>query len=140
MRFGAITMNKGFAWGPFSKRQKQLLTWWMPSSPHANKDMVIATGAIRSGKTIAMIDSFITWSLATHENKNFIIAGRSMGALKRNVLSPMFQILIAKQIPYTYHRADNYMTIGSNTYYCFGAANEASGRTPGIDSSRLTPG
>src|SRR5690606_11211584 len=40
--------------------------------------------------------------------------------------SPMFQILVAKQIPYTYHRADNYITIGSNTYYCFGAVNEAS--------------
>lgn len=125
MRSGVV-MNKGFEWKPFSLRQKQLLTWWMPSSPHANKDMVIATGAIRSGKTVAMIDSFITWSLVAHENKNFIIAGRSMGALKRNVLSPMFQILVAKQIPYTYHRADNYITIGSNTYYCFGAANEAS--------------
>lgn len=49
-----------------------------------------------------MIDSFITWSLYAFENVIFIIAGKSMGALKRNVLKPMFQILAAKNIPYLY--------------------------------------
>lgn len=31
-------------------------------SPHADKDIVIANGAIRSGKTIACICSFMRWS------------------------------------------------------------------------------
>ncbi|WPS86215.1 hypothetical protein SMD22_17040 [Brevibacillus halotolerans] len=54
-----------------------------------------------------MIDSFITWSLAKHRHQNFIVAGKSMGALKRNVLEPMFQILTAKGIDYHYHRSEN---------------------------------
>lgn len=116
-----------FKFQPFSRKQKQLLSWWTDASPYKDYDMVIAEGAIRSGKTIACIDSFITWSLAKHRDQNFIIAGRSMGALKRNVLEPMFQILTAKGIDYHYHRSENpHVIIGTNTYYLFGASNEAS--------------
>ncbi|WP_238544576.1 PBSX family phage terminase large subunit [Geomicrobium sp. JCM 19037] len=88
--------------------------------------MLIADGAIRSGKTISCIDSFVTWSLSSFENETFIIAGRSMGALKRNVLQPLFQILAAKGLGYQYNRSENFFVVGSNTYYCFGASNEAS--------------
>lgn len=116
-----------FIFKPFSRKQKKLLMWWTDKSPYKDYDMIIAEGAIRSGKTIACIDSFITWSLAKHRNKNFIIAGKSMGALKRNVLGPMFQILAAKGIEYHYHRSgDPYILIGTNTYYLFGANNESS--------------
>ncbi|MBA4535443.1 PBSX family phage terminase large subunit [Brevibacillus halotolerans] len=122
-------MKKGgarFQFQPFSRKQKKLLTWWTNKSPYRDYDIVIADGSIRSGKTIAMIDSFLMWSLSTFQNQTFIIAGKSMGALKRNVLEPMFQILNAKGIAYFYHRSDHYITIGSNIYYCFGANNEAS--------------
>lgn len=116
-----------FRFKTFSRKQKKLLMWWTDNSPYKDHDMIIAEGAIRSGKTIAMIDSFITWSLAKHRNQNFIIAGKSMGALKRNVLEPMFQILTAKKIDYHYHRSENpHIIIGSNTYYLFGASNESS--------------
>lgn len=116
-----------FRFQPFSRKQKKLLMWWTDNSRYKDYDMVIAEGAIRSGKTVACIDSFITWSLDKHRNQNFIIAGRSMGALKRNVLEPMFQILTAKGIEYHYHRSENpHVIIGTNTYYLFGASNEAS--------------
>lgn len=116
-----------FKFKPYSRKQKKVLAWWADNSRHWNKDMIIAEGAIRSGKTIAMIDSFITWSLAKHRDQNFIIAGKSMGALKRNVLEPMFKILVAKGIDYHYHRSENpHIIIGTNTYYLFGANNESS--------------
>ena len=116
-----------FKFQPFSLKQKKLLAWWTDGSPYKDYDMVIAEGAIRSGKTISMIDSFITWSLAKHRHQNFIVAGKSMGALKRNVLEPMFQILTAKGIYYHYNRSENpHVVIGTNTYYLFGANNEAS--------------
>lgn len=118
--------NAAFKFLPFSIKQKKVLTWWTKGSPYKNFDMLICDGSVRSGKTVAMIDSYITWSLATFKDENFIIAGRSMGALKRNVIQPMLQILTAKGIPYRYHRSDHYITIGSNIYYCFGANNEAS--------------
>lgn len=116
-----------FKFRPFSLKQKKLLMWWTDKSPYRNHDMIICHGSIRSGKTVAMIDSFITWSLAKHRYQNFIIAGKSMGALKRNVLEPMFKILIAKGIDYHYHRSENpHVSIGTNTYYLFGANNETS--------------
>lgn len=122
----ATRSNAAFQWQPFSRKQKQLLTWWMPQSPYRDYDIVISDGAIRSGKTVAGIDSFITWSLHTFRGQNFIVSGKSIGALKRNVLRPMFQMLAAKGIPYRYNRSEGFIEIGSNTYYTFGANNEAS--------------
>ncbi len=116
-----------FRFKPFSVKQKKVLTWWLEGSPYADYDGIICDGSIRSGKTIAMIDGFLTWSLATFENERFILAGKSMGALKRNVLTPMFEILAAKGIDYTYIRSeDPRIEIGSNTYYLFGAVHDKS--------------
>lgn len=117
---------KAFKFKPFSTKQRRLLNWWRDGSPYKDFDIVIADGAIRSGKTIAMICSFLQWSMENFQGEDFIIAGKSIGALKRNVLKPMFQILRAWGIPYDYNRSDNFVIIGSNTYYCFGANNEAS--------------
>lgn len=118
--------TKAFEFKPFSLKQKKLLFWWEESSPHKDKDIVIADGAIRSGKTIAMICSFLRWSMKNFQGENFILAGKSIGALKRNVLKPMFQVLVAWGIQYEYNRSENFIIVGSNTYYCFGANNEAS--------------
>ncbi|RKX53695.1 MAG: PBSX family phage terminase large subunit [Thermotoga sp.] len=118
--------NKEFEFKPFSRKQKQLLFWWTEDSPHKDKDTVIADGSIRSGKTIAMIASFLMWSQYTFSGEDFILAGKTIGALKRNVIKPMLQILNTWQWEYKYNRSENYIIIGSNTYYMFGANNEAS--------------
>ncbi len=116
-----------FEFKPFSEKQKKLLTWWMDSSPFKDYDTVICDGSIRSGKTVAMIISFLLWSLAKYDFENFIIAGKSMGALKRNVLEPLFKIITAKGLDYSYVRTENpHIIIGSNKYYLFGASTEAS--------------
>lgn len=115
-----------FRFLPFSKKQKKVLTWWLPESPVSDYDMIIADGSIRSGKTISMIDSFVTWAQYSFDGQAFIIAGRSMGSLKRNIIRPMLQILSAKGLKYEYNRSENVIKIGGNEYYCFGAANEAS--------------
>lgn len=117
---------KSFKFKSFSKKQKQLLYWWEDGSKYKNYDIVLADGAIRSGKTIAMICSFLRWSQSNHNGEDFIIAGKSIGALKRNVIKPMQQILDAWGWNYTYNRSENFITISSNTYYLFGANNEAS--------------
>lgn len=107
------------------------MTWWIPNSPFEHADGVIAEGAIRSGKTVAMIMGFLFWSLLTYgrgEGENFIIAGKSMGALKRNVLGPMFQILQALGISYYYNRSSEapHVVIWSNIYYLFAGHDERS--------------
>lgn len=89
-------------------------------------DIMIADGSIRSGKTIACICSFLQWSQETYSGEAFIIAGKTIGALKKNVIKPMLQILTAWEWEYEYNRSENYIEIGGNTYYMYDASNEAS--------------
>ena len=82
---------------------------------------MLADGAIRSGKTISMILSFLQWSLTTFRDRDFIIAGVTGGALRRNVLSPMFRILETYGVPYEWKRTEAKVIIGTNSYHLFGA-------------------
>jgi PBSX family phage terminase large subunit len=116
-----------FKFQPFSPKAKKVLTWWTPKSPVHDYDGIILDGAIRSGKTIPAIVSFVQWSYHSFTDQNFIIAARSMGALKRNILGPMFKILKSLKIPYRYVRGeDPHVLIGTNRYYLFGGSTEAS--------------
>lgn len=116
-----------FRFKPFSDQQKRLMHWWRPGLRSAEYDYVIADGAIRSGKTIACIIGFLVWSQEMHSGQSFILAGKTMGALKKNVIRPMLQILEAWGWPYTYIRSgtDARIEIGSNVYYLYGANTEA---------------
>lgn len=117
---------KPFVFRPFSLKQQRLLNWWREGSPVNSCDIVLADGSIRSGKTIAMICSFLIWSQSTYQDEVFIIAGQTIGALKRNVIKPMLQILETWGWKYDFNRSENYISIGTNTYYLFGASTEAS--------------
>ena len=59
---GVLTKVQVFKFQPFSRRQKQVLTWWLPNSPVKDYDGIIADGAIRSGKTVCMSLSFVFWA------------------------------------------------------------------------------
>ena len=94
----------------------------------AESNYVVADGSIRSGKTIACIIGFLTWSQEMFSGQSFILAGKTMSALKRNVVRQMQQILEAWGWPYEYIRSGSEarLEIGSNTYYLYGANTEAS--------------
>ena len=117
-----------FDFKPFSEQQRRLIHWWRPMAMSSENDIVIADGAIRSGKTIAMIIGFLTWSQEMFSGQSFILAGKTMGALKKNVVRPMLQMLEAWGWPYEYVRSgtDARIEIGTNTYYLYGASTEAS--------------
>ena len=121
-----LKKNKAFQFKPFSPKQLKLLNFWRDGSPFKDCDVVIADGSIRSGKTIADICSFLQWSQESFEGESFILAGKTMGALKRNVVKPMLQILTAWGWSYNYNRSENFIEIGTNIYYLFGANTEAS--------------
>ncbi len=106
---------------PFSRRQQQCLLWWREGSGHEHCRIMLADGAIRSGKTVAMIFSFLEWSLTRFSHQDFIVAGVTAGALKRNVLEPMFRILDTFRVPWTLKRTEGKILIGSNAYHIFGA-------------------
>lgn len=117
-----------FDFKPFSEKQRKLIHWWRPAAKTSENNYVIADGSIRSGKTIACIVGFLTWSQEMFSGESFILAGKTMGALKKNVVRPMLQIMEAWGWAYTYIRSgtDARIEIGTNTYYLYGANNEAS--------------
>lgn len=117
-----------FNFKPFSEQQKRLIHWWRPVARTSVNNYVIADGSIRSGKTIAMIIGFLTWSQEMFSGESFILAGKTMGALKKNVIRPMIQMLEAWGWSYDYIRSgtDARIEIGANTYYLYGANTEAS--------------
>lgn len=116
-----------FDFKPFSDQQRRLIHWWRPTAKPSANNYVIADGSIRSGKTIACIIGFLTWSQTMFSGQSFILAGKTMGALKKNVVRPMLQMLEAWGWPYEYIRSgtDARLEIGSNTYYLYGASTEA---------------
>ncbi len=117
-----------FKFFPFSEQQRRLIHWWRPMLRTSENNYMIADGSIRSGKTIAGIIGFLTWSQECFSGQSFILAGKTMGALKKNVVRPMLQMLEAWGWPYTYIRSgtDARVEIGTNTYYLYGANTEAS--------------
>lgn len=120
----------GFRFSPFSKKQKQLLTWWLPQSGVSDKDGIIADGAIRSGKTVSMALSFVIWAMETFNGQNFGMCGKTIGAFRRNVLTVMKQMLLSRGYKLTDHRADNLIEITrgkvTNYFYIFGGKDERS--------------
>lgn len=119
---------KGFKFKPFSKKQRQLMYWWCAESPRSGKKIVIADGAVRSGKTIAMICGFFLWSLHSFDGEAFILAGKTVGALKKNVVQPALQILTAWGLPYHYVSSGDEarIEVKGNVYYMYDAHNERS--------------
>ena len=117
-----------FDFKPFSDQQKRLIHWWRPGVSVAENNYIVVDGSIRSGKTIACIIGFLTWSQEMFSGQSFILAGKTMGALKKNVIRPMLQILEAWGWPYEYIRSgtDARIEIGANSYYLYGANTEAS--------------
>lgn len=119
-----------FKFKPFSKKQRMLLNWWCPGSPVKDKDGIIADGAIRSGKTIAMSLSFVIWAMFTFNGQNFGMCGKTIGSFRRNVLFWLKLMLKARGYKVEDHRADNLVIVRrkgiENYFYIFGGKDERS--------------
>ncbi len=132
----AITLRKKiingtvFKFQKFSKKQKKVLNWWCDNSPVKNMDGIIADGAIRSGKTVSMSLSFVIWAMTRFNGQNFIMAGKTVGAFRRNVLFWLKLMLKAQGYKIKERRTDNLVEISIgekiNYFYIFGGKDERS--------------
>lgn len=106
----------------FSQKQLTAMTWWADGE----FDGIICDGAVRSGKTMAMTLGFFLWSMGAFQNQVFGICGKTIGALRRNIIVHLPQWLSFLRI--TESRSENRLTVscGSrrNTYYLFGGQDE----------------
>lgn len=124
------TVSAYFHFKTFSQKQRQLLNWWTDDSPVRDMDGVIADGAIRSGKTVCMSLSFVLWAMATFEDENLGMCGKTIGSFRRNVLSPLKMMLRSRGYQFKDHRGDNLLTVTrngvTNYFYIFGGKDESS--------------
>ena len=123
-------MKATFRFKPFSKKQRQVLNWWCDSSPVKDYDGIIADGAIRSGKTVSMSLSFGLWAMKKYNGQNFIMAGKTVGSFRRNVLRFWKIMMKSRGFVVVEKRSDNLVVVTKgdveNYFYIFGGKDEAS--------------
>ena len=114
----------------FSPKQRQVLTWWTPGSPHFEKEAIVCDGAVRSGKTLAMGLSFFLWAMTCFHGRKFGICGKTIGSLRRNVLSEILPRLTELGLCWKEKRSENLLTVvfhgHENQFYIFGGRDESS--------------
>lgn len=131
----------------FSAKQKRLLTFWV----NGDFDGVIADGAVRSGKTICGILSFVLWAFSGFSEKSFAVCGKSVSAVRRNVVNEALPLFEDLGFTVSEHISQNYIDLKTggrkNRFYLFGGHDESSrsliqGMTLGgafLDEAALMP-
>ena len=119
-----------FKFKPFSKKQRMVLNWWTDTSPVKDMVGIIADGAIRSGKTVSMSLSFVFWAMSAFSDQIFIMAGKTVGSFRRNVLDTLLPMLRSRGYTVDEYRSDNLLVITrgkvTNYFYVFGGKDEGS--------------
>lgn len=77
-----------------------------------------------------MCFSYVMWAMSTFDGESLGMAGKTIGALRWNVIQPLKRILKGRGLKVKDHRADNYLVITyrgkTNTFYLFGGKDESS--------------
>ena len=114
----------------FSSKQRRVLTWWIPGSPDRRYEAIVCDGAVRSGKTMAMGLSFFLWAMSSFRGQRFGICGKTISALRRNVLAEVLPRLEGLGGSWKEKRSENLLTLRmwgrENQFYIFGGRDESS--------------
>lgn len=114
----------------FSKAQLRALTWWCDSSPYKTLDAIICDGAVRSGKTLCMGVSFISWAMGRFDGARFGLCGKSVTSLRRNLVSVLLPVMGELGFECSEKISSSTVTVSfagrSNTFYLFGGRDESS--------------
>ena len=113
----------------FSPKQRRAIGWWLPGGPDAGFEALVCDGAVRSGKTLAMGLGFFLWAGSGFQGRRFALCGKTIGALRRNVLAELVPRLKELGAELTERRSENKLTVRfggrSNDFYLFGGRDEA---------------
>lgn len=114
----------------FSPKQLKVLRWWCDGTDTEECDGIICDGAVRSGKTLCMSVSFVSWAMCRFEGGSFAICGKTIRSVKRNLVSPLLEVL--RDIGFEIHDrlSSNIFEVAAggrkNTFYLFGGRDESS--------------
>lgn len=114
----------------FSPKQKLVLNWWCKDSLYNFYDAIICDGAVRSGKTLCMSLSFCLWASANFNNSSFAFCGKTITSLRRNLVTPMINLLKCLGYSCKEKISQSYIDISylgvTNRFYLFGGNDESS--------------
>ncbi len=113
----------------FSPKQALALGWWNKER-YKHFDAIVCDGSVRSGKTLSLTDGFFLWSMTAFENQVFALCGKTVGALRRNIVTHLPGWL-GDVFTFRESRSENKLTVldrrgRKNTYYLFGGQDESS--------------
>lgn len=114
-----------------SPKQKELLKWCHKPSTKDKYDAIICDGAVRSGKTVVMITSFVLWAMRNFSGANFGICGKTVRSAERNIIRPLQDSADIKQyFTVKYIRSIGVLEVSKgnqkNYFYVFGGKDESS--------------
>lgn len=109
-----------------SKKQNQIMDF-----PYMGFDALICDGAVRSGKTSIMSLSFFLWAMGNFNGCAFAFCGKSVGAVERNIVTPLLGITYLRQnFDIRYNRGGHMIVARrgnrENRIYLFGGKDESS--------------
>ena len=114
----------------FSRKQRKVLTWWVPGNGDSEMEAIVCDGAVRSGKTMAMGLGFFLWAMSCFSGQRFGVCGKTISSLRRNVLSEILPRLEAMGATWKERRTENLVTVRflgrENRFYIFGGRDESS--------------
>lgn len=114
----------------FSRKQMELLSWWLPERGTSRYDGIICDGAVRSGKTLCMAISFFAWSMSCFNGQSFALCGKTISSVRRNLLSVVRGTLEEMGFAYSEKVSKNYVELRCgrvcNRYYLFSGKDAAS--------------
>lgn len=109
-----------------SEKQNQIMDF-----PYMGFDALICDGAVRSGKTSIMSLSFFLWAMGNYNGCAFAFCGKSVGAVERNIVTPLLGITYLRQnFDIRYNRGGHMIVARrgnrENRIYLFGGKDESS--------------
>ncbi len=104
------------------------MTWW--NHPKLKGyDAILCDGAVRSGKTMCMVNGFFLWSMSRFSGQVFGLCGKTIASLQRNIITQL-DAWLGNTFQITQQRSENKLTVTdgsgrSNIYYLFGGQDES---------------
>lgn len=114
----------------FSPKQLKVLRWWCKGSGTENYDGIICDGAVRSGKTLCMSVSFVSWAMLAYHGGSFALCGKTIRSVKRNLAVPLIRVLKDIGFEVNDRLSSNIIEVSfgrrKNIFYLFGGRDESS--------------
>jgi PBSX family phage terminase large subunit len=112
----------------YSEKQRRVLTWWRPESAERDRQVILCDGAVRSGKTLCLGVSFFCWAMRSFDGKNFALCGKTVEAVRRNMLGELLPILGEMGFQWEEKVSKNILVVRlgekCNKFYLFGGKDE----------------